>query len=329
MRARRTYLLAGIISASLLLASGFAWADARAGETQTGNELTITEYQTELDQLSLATQQLDSSGSGVPAILENLPPSWRVHTEQQDFVISAEALRQDVLKFEKEKDVASAGAIRRRIQRLRDDLDGFETSPTDVSWDREHLKSILARSEFRDVRGPTFLDRLAQRLQAFLLNLLGFLFRSSAIPAISEVFVYALIGLAVLTLAFLAYRHIRSASLQEERVVPTDLPVSAKIWTLWLAEAHAAAAKNNWRDAIHLAYWAGISFLEHKGTWRPDRARTPREYLRLLSSSSEHRETLAALTHVFELSWYAKREADAQAFAQTMQALERLGCHSS
>jgi hypothetical protein len=329
MKARRTYLLAGIITAGLLFASGFASADAHAGKARVGNDITIAEYHADLNQLSLATQQLDSSGGGVPTILENLPPSWRVHTEQQDFVISAEALRRDVLKFEKEKDVASASAIQWRIKRLLDDLDGFETSPTDVSRDREHLKSILARPEFRDVRGPTFLDRLAQRLQAFLLNLLGLLFRSSAIPTISEVFVYALIGLAVLALAFLAYRHIRSASLQEERVVPTDLPVSAKIWTLWLAEAHAAAAKNNWRDAIHLAYWAGISFLEHKGTWRPDRARTPREYLLLLSNSSEHRETLAALTRVFELSWYAKREADAEAFAQTMQALERLGCHSS
>jgi hypothetical protein len=323
MRARRHYLFAAIVTAQLLY-SCFGWADARAS-----NELTLAEYRAELDQLLSATQQLDSSGGGIPPILENLPPSWLVHAEQQDFTVLAEGLRRDVHKYEKEKDVASATAIRSRIQRLHDDLDGFESPPADVSRDRGRLESILARPEFHDVRGPTFLDRLAQRLQAFLLNLLGFLFRSSAIPAISEIFVYALIGLAVLTLAFLAYRHIRSASLQEERIVPTDLPVSAKIWTLWLAEAQAAAAKNNWRDAIHLAYWAGISFLEHKGTWRPDRARTPREYLRLLSNSSEHRETLAVLTRVFELSWYAKREADAEAFAHTMQALERLGCHPS
>ncbi len=36
-----------------------------------------------------------------------------------------------------------------------------------------------------------------------------------------------------------------------------------------------------------------------------------------------------ALTEVFELTWYAKREADAGSFSQTIQALERLGCHSS
>ena len=177
------------------------------------------------------------------------------------------------------------------------------------------------------MRGPTFIDRLAQRLIAIVLSVLELLFRSSAIPTISKVFVYGLIGLAVLTLGYVAYRQIKSAG-GRESVVPSDLPVSAKSWGLWLADAHAAAAKNNWREAIHLAYWAGIAFLEQMGTWRPDRARTPREYLRLLSNSSEHRETLTALTRIFELTWYAKREATAGAFAQTMQALERLGCRS-
>ncbi|HEY5212757.1 MAG TPA: DUF4129 domain-containing protein, partial [Acidobacteriaceae bacterium] len=149
-----------------------------------------------------------------------------------------------------------------------------------------------------------------------------------AIPTVSKFFVYGLIGLAMLTLGFLAYRQMKSAGEQED-VVPIDLPVSAKSWALWLTDARAAAAQNNWREGIHLAYWAGISFLEHQGTWRPDHARTPREYLRLISTSSEHRETLAALTQIFELTWYAKREADAAAFANTMQALERLGCHLS
>jgi hypothetical protein len=93
-----------------------------------------------------------------------------------------------------------------------------------------------------------------------------------------------------------------------------------------MAEARAAAAKGEWRDAIHLAYWAGISFLERQGHWKPDRARTPREYLRLLSSASEHRDTLTGLTRIFEVTWYAKRGANEAAFSQTLAALEKLGC---
>ena len=318
MTLRCTCILAG-----LLIASCFCVADSRSDK-----DFTVAEYRAELDQLLVAAQQLDSSGRSIPPILKDLPPSWRVRTEQQDFEISTEGLQQDVRKFTQEGDFSAANSVRSRIQSLRSDLDGFETSPQDVSNNRERLTAILARREFRDVRGPTLLDRLAQRLLAIILSLLGLLFSSSAIPTISTFLVYGLIGLAVLTLGFLAYRQIKSSS-EQENIVPTDLPVSARSWALWLADARAAAAANDWREAIHLAYWSGVSFLEHQGTWRPDRARTPREYLHLMASSSEHREALSALTQIFELTWYAKRNADAGTFAQTMQALERLGCHPS
>jgi hypothetical protein len=327
MTIRHTYIRRGLLIAGLVFGGMIASLCCRA-DSGGDNQLTVAEYRAELDQLLVASQELDSFGRATPPILHNLPQSWRVRTEQQDFEISAEGLRGDVRRYEQEKNFTTASAVRSQIQSLRHDLDGFETSPPDVSKSREQLTAILARPEFRNVSGPTFLDRLAQKLLAFVLNLLRVLVSSSAIPTISKFFVYGLIGLAVLTLAFLTYRQIKSAG-ERGSVVPTDLPVSAKSWALWLEEAQAAAKQHSWREAIHLAYWAGISFLEYQGTWRPDRARTPREYLRLLSNSSEHRETLAALTRVFELTWYAKREADREAFTQTMQALERLGCHPS
>lgn len=318
MTARPTYILAG-----LLITSFFCQA-----ASQGGNELTVAEYRAELQQLLVATEQLDSSGRAIPPTLQGLPQSWRVQTGQQDFEIPAEGLRRDIRRFEQERSLTTAAAIRWRIQNLRNELDGFQKAPLNVSSSRDRLTALLARPEFRDVRGPTFIDGLKQRLLALILRVLELLFRSSAIPTVSKLLIYGLIGLAVLTLGFLAYRQIMSASGQQD-VVPADFPISAKSWPSWLAEARAAAAQNNWREAIHLAYWAGISSLEQQGAWRPDSARTPREYLRLLSNSSEHRETLAALTRIFELTWYAKREADAGAFAQTMQALERLGCHST
>jgi hypothetical protein len=318
MTARHTYILAGLLAISL-----FCRADS--GE---GNELSAAEYRGQLEQLLAATEKLDGSERSVPAILRVVPPGWRVHTDRQDFDISAEGLRRDVRKFEQEKTLVTAGAVRSRIKTLRDDLDGFQASPQDVSHSRERLAALLARPEFSDVRGPTFADRLKQKLLAIVVRMLEFLFRSSAIPTISKVFVYGLIGFAVLTLGFIAYRHIKAAS-QQESVVPAGLPVPAGGWTLYLAQARAAAARNDWREAIHCAYWTGIWFLEQKGTWRPDRARTPREYLGLLSKTSDHRETLALLTRVFELTWYAKREADANAFSRMIQALETLGCHPS
>jgi len=290
--------------------------------------LSVAEYRAKLDELLKASEELYSSGRAMPDGLHSLPARWRIQAEAQEFTVSTEGLRGDVEKFKKEQSFTNAVAIRERIRELRDEAGGFERPPADFSGSRTRLAAILARPEFRDVQGPTFLDRLKQRIAEAILRLLEFLLQSSAIPTISKYLVYGLIGLAVLTLAFVAYRYLRSVS-RVEPVAPTDLPVSATSWHLWLSQARGAAAEKNWREAIHLAYWAGISFLEQQGTWKPDRARTPREYLRLISKTSEHRETLAALTQSFELTWYAMRGADEAAFLRAMHALEKLGCQAS
>jgi hypothetical protein len=101
---------------------------------------------------------------------------------------------------------------------------------------------------------------------------------------------------------------------------------SARDWRLWLEDARTAANAGQWRDAVHLAYWAGISHLEESGAWVPDRARTPREYLRLLSRASTVRAVLGDLTGQFESIWYGGRGAAAEDFQQTLRFLEQLGC---
>lgn len=315
MTAWRIYILA-----CLLLASVLCRADAAAGSA-----LTPDEYRAELDRLLSASQHLDSSGSPTPAAFEHLPESWHVHADHQEFEIQTEGLKRDVRRYEKDKNAANALAIRRRIESLRSEIDGFEKTPADVSASRAELNSILAGRDFRAVSGPTWLDRLKQRLLEFVLRILRHVIRATAIPTVGKSLVYILMGLALAALLYIAYRSIFRGREMDE-VVPKDVPVSAKEWAIWLAEARAAAAKGEWRDAIHLAYWAGISFLERQGLWKPDRARTPREYLRLLSGTSEHRETLTSLTRIFELAWYAKRGASEHTFSETLAELEKLGC---
>ena len=319
MRAKQIYGAGGAL-AWLLIVSVVCWADS------VGGPLSAAEYRAELDRLSSAAEQLDSSGRPTPQPLQDVPQNWRVQTEQGEFEISAEGLHRDVRRYENEKSLTTATAVRARIQSLRRDLDGFEKPAADISSERADLDAILARPEFRDVHGPTWLDQLRQQLVSFVSHLLERLFRSSAIPTISRLFIYGLMGLAVLALGYFVYRSIAWGT-DFHAVTPRDLPVSAKEWTVWLSEAHSAAAVSKWRDAIHLAYWAGISFLERQGMWKPDRARTPREYLRLLGNSSEHQATLSTLTHIFELAWYAKRDASEGAFSQMLTALENLGCH--
>ena len=315
MTAKRIYLLIYLL---------IVYLPCRAAAA-VGGAISTIEYRAELDRLTSATQQLDSGDLPTPQPLRDLPQSWLVRTDQGEFDVSAEGLRRDIHRYEAEKSVTTAAAVRARVQSLRRDLDGFERPPADVSAQRTALKSILARPEFREVHGPTWLDRFKEWLLGFLQRALGRLFRSIAIPAVGKVFVYGLMAVAVLALAYLVYRNIVGGT-DFEAVTPTNLPVSAQEWAIWLSEGRAAAALGKWRDAIHFAYWAGISFLERQGTWKPDRARTPREYLKLLSSSSEHRETLSALTRIFELAWYAKRDADEKSFSKAIEALGKLGC---
>jgi len=314
MTSWRSYILA-----CLILGPAFCVADSTPDRA-----LTTSEYRAELNALLAATQQLGSS-SQTPDALEHLPWSWRLHTDEREFEISSEGVRREVRRYDAEKSVVNADAIRVSLESLRSEIDSFEKTPPDYSSQRDTLNGILAQSEFRSVHGPTWSDRLKAWLLQKLFYFLTRLFRSSAIPTVGKYFVYGLIAAAALALLYLVYRSIfRDPEFEE--VVPKDLPVSAKEWTIWLSEARAAAAKGDWREAIHLGYWAGISFLEREGSWKPDRARTPREYLRLISASSDQRETLTELTQIFELAWYAKRDASESTFSQVLVQLEKLGC---
>ena len=63
-------------------------------------------------------------------------------------------------------------------------------------------------------------------------------------------------------------------------------PGAPRGWQHWLREARAAAARGDYRAAIHAAYWAAIAHLEETKSLPEDRARTPRESLRLIRPES-------------------------------------------
>ena len=295
------------------------------GDSSRDGELTAAEYGGQLDHLITFTGQPTVTSQETVDILRQLPSSWKVNVENHSFEIQTQWLREDLLNYGDHADAKLLSADHTKLLALRADLDGYLKTPANNSANRAKLAKILSRSEFYDVRGPGFMERLKQRVLLYIIDLLSRMFGSSAIPAIGSTFIYGLVALTVLVLGYWVYRRIRADAQVEQIVIPT-MAVSAKEWTVWMSEARAAANQGSWRDAIHLAYWAGISFLEAQGSWRPDRARTPREYLRLMPQSSEKHSTLTALTRSFEVVWYGNREADSQAFSQTLEELEKLGC---
>lgn len=303
-----------------------AIAEPTPAQPQTG-ALTVSEYVVELDGLASTVQQL-AHPEDVPKLLNDIPTVWKIQAAQQTFEVRSEWLRQELNEWQKKPSREIQDRIVARLQILRAEAASFQDSPKDVSQKRVLLNGILAGREFQDIHGPTWLDRFKQRVVELLIRLLGRVFKSSAIPTIGNVVVYGLMALALLAVAYWMYRTIRNNA-GVEAIAPLSLSVSSKGWKVWMKEARLAADGGNWRDAIHLLYWCGISFLEAQELWRPDRARTPREYLRLLPSASEHRKTLGTLTRTFELVWYGRQEADENAFSETLAQLEKLGCQSN
>ena len=192
---------------------------------------------------------------------------------------------------------------------------------------REALKTILARREYRSVAESTWKDRLMEKFANWI-N--GFFSRLIGFGAQARWFGWLLRGLLIggvcLGLVWALIRIERSARL---RVVPeleaSAMTPSARDWQLWLQDARAMAALELWREAIHFVYWASISRLESKRLWPADRTRTPREYLALLPAEDARRANLTALTRSFERIWYGGRAAAREEFQVALELAAALG----
>ena len=315
---RRAWLL------TLILVT-LPWGRSVAQDDSSSPSLSLAQYIQALDKARDLVDEMEDDSTRVTPLLEIIPvDSWRVRDNGHDFEIPTASLRYKLQEWRKSNDEELEEDILSQLDALLENAKAYQQS-SNAPDRRSLLNSILARPEFNGVHGPTLIDRLKQKIFQLLLRLLGRAFASTAFPVLSDIVVYSLIVLAVLGAAYWMYRSLReSANL--ETIMPQPLPVSAKQWPIWLQEARAAASRGDWREAVHLTYWSGISFLEAQGAWRPDSARTPREYLRLLPSGSEKQPALRSLTNRLELVWYGMGPANADVFQQTLLELEKLGC---
>jgi hypothetical protein len=111
--------------------------------------------------------------------------------------------------------------------------------------------------------------------------------------------------------------------------------VPSRSWQEWIFAAREAAARGDYRMAIHCAYWAGIARLQELGALSADRAKTPRENLRALAKSklilpetlATRHKALSLLTSRLEKSWYGYQIATEAEFRDSLTQLETLGCH--
>ena len=324
-----------------------------AGAAATTPEMDLGAYRAELERIGAAVARLHDHPEEVIPLRRSLPKAWAVRDGDQRFEVPTAPFDSVLAKLETPgtSPPSAQKELEQRVAALRQQAEALAASnseqpPRDA---RAHLENILRRSEFRAVRAPGWWDELRERIGEWLIRFLGRFFR--AVGGIAqtkpEIFVWTMIALAFIVLALWLRRRLLRAARAEHLDLKDALP-PGKTWSDWAQEALSAAARGDYRAAVHAAYWAGVYRLEELGVWQLDRARTPREYLRLLardaakpdtarsrpepaaaapqSSQAERAAALAALTRNLESTWYGNQPATAGEFHAAVAQLEALGC---
>lgn len=288
--------------------------------------LTLAEYRHELASIHSQLDQAEHiSKERARQLSGSLPLSFSVKDGEQEYSVPLYSVQDALAKAaaaEKDWEAARQQALS-TIASLEREASA-EPSP-DYGVARQRASAILATKEFSSVHGPNWFDRLKAKIYDFFLRLLEGLFRKMAPREAMKYFIYGLAIIIVLIFGWWIWRML-PRSPEDAALHLSGAPISSKHWAEWMNEARAAAAQNAWREAVHLAYWGGISFLEAGGLWRPDRARTPREYLKLVPPNAPERPVLRDMTREFERAWYAQQQADSTDFTRMIAHLEALGC---
>ena len=314
------------LGAAVLAAAALVSAPALAQQREA---LTLSEYLGALDDVAREIERLQEAAPG-PAtdVVARLPRVWRVQTPELAADISTDWIRRDLFAWQQRPDAGARRDLLDRLRHLRREAASALAPPADAAAARAEMTRILADPAFRGARGPSWFDRLQQRILRFLQRVLFGAIGSSVIPTVTTVLVYGLIALVAILVALRLMRSVRRGS-EADLALAIGPPAQARPWSDWLTDARQAAAEGDWAQAIRRAYWCGIAYLESQGAWRPDRSRTPREYVRLLPEASPQAATLASMTRLLERAWYGADAADEARYTQALAQLKELGCPSS
>lgn len=319
----------------------------RASNESSTNDptLTVAQYEAELDRLSSAVSRLADHPDEIRALRESLPSGWVVAAEGAQFEISCEWIvgslkdMEENLTERKKRSAELAGQIR-KMRSEAEKVSGTAQSVDEASA-RGKLQQILSGREYQSVRSQSWLGRMVDKVERWidwiLEHTVGRLVESG--PARTLIFWMLVIGVFLIIAVWVVrilMRMARSESLRVEGVFPPG-----KNWRDWAHQALSEARHGDYRSALHSAYWAGVYKLGDLGAWQIDSARTPREYLGLLTNyptsimsfpAPESHPTvgrlaaLTSLTRSMEAAWYGYLPATEKDFEAAIENLETLGC---
>lgn len=323
-------------------------------------EISLPQYRSELDRISADLEhQLNNPPTNSDAKEQfdpQVPAVWVVESGGEKVEVPTADLR-----FEIDRKMMDASSREQRFRRAIEQVRimrteastlASESSPSSASTARAELAEILQRREFRQVHEQkSWLAQLWDRFLSWIWRIITRIFGAANNKVVQKTVLYGAIVVAFLLLAWTLVRTMTMAA-RRENLRLAAAPPAGKTWSQWAREAIAAANAGNYRAAIHAAYWAGVYRMAEIGTWQLDRARTPREYLRMLqrapqpaiqsadagaagsapnpladpSIRARRAEALATLTNRLEAVWYDNQNATQEDFRIAVQNLETLEC---
>jgi hypothetical protein len=319
---KRRSIAASVVLLALTL---LCWSSHAKAEN-----ISISQYRQQLQDIATKVDALQTHPETAGDLVASIPDQVAVATSSGEITVQYKSLKDNLAAFARAKEEQRADLLREiqtYTQALISAAEDYDKHDADFTSQHSQLAQILARREFKNIQGPSAKDALLSRIYGWLSRFLSKLaFRGAANFDLIRLIIYLFVGAAVTLLLVWTIRRLREPQpeLSPREIIPFS--PSARGWRTWLAEARALAQQQDWRNAIHLAYWAGISYLEEHGAWKPNRARTPREYLRLIGTRAAQYPVLSALTRKLETVWYGYGTASEADYQEALSQLEKLGC---
>jgi hypothetical protein len=319
MRSRISVLV--ILALSWLPASATAQTAVGQDAAASASEFDLPSYRLELAHI----EQAAKNPQEIRELRNSLAPAWAVRDGERVYSVPTAEIADALRQIEHNPKSPAAGQLEARLRAMQRHAEALLQPGPGANDADAKLKKILARGEFQEATGPSALDlwraRVARWIVVHILRLLGFLYISQKTGnAIAWVVLFA----AIVALFYAIYRRLTKSSKQVGfRAAVEPRPNDARHWA---QEALVAAERGDFREAVHCAYWASVAHLEDIRMLPRDRARTPRESLRLLEQHPRELGVLEAITSSFELVWYGYRPVSAAEWAGTREQLEKMGC---
>ena len=290
------------------------------------NPLDLLGYVAELEKYSVAAGQLKDHPEDAAALERDLPGQWVVITGGRSYRVSTEWLRErlDALRSGRGHPSDITREVVVRLNAMKASAQALliaEPAATDAA--RRRLNEILNRRDYRGVTGPSPVRSWREQATNWVADKLAMLFGSLGHARLFASLAWLLAAaVALFLVTWLVRSALRVSASTRLRLEGPSVSGPRE----WARQALACANRGDYREAIRLAYWAAVARLEEYGLWQMERARTPREYLRLLPYDHPQRPTLNALTVRFERTWYGGRGASAEDFRCALVELGELGC---